>query len=374
MQEPTKSFSISMYQTLGNIVQEYEKSIEELLKNQTEVGKKIDHLNSEIKELEKVCDEFKIKKATETLTESKRKLLLTHTTLGQISVRLHGLIQAAALKYPELEEVNKYKNKKLEQKNSTSSIETGEKKSESTTTTPTPTSTTTNDVLETNTQESPKISVDATILKNFQPKIIRPENNEYESLLTDEDTFNIHGALPNICKLKNFELLFDTRQDGISLITFFEKAKDHHETILVIKTDEGEVFGGFAPETWKLQQKYYGDGQCFLFELKPEFKKYSWSKKNTFFQFSKNECLAFGGGGNFGLWIDNEFSFGSSHRCKTFDNEQLSKEDEDFMIYAVELYAFTTEEKSTVEEVNIKEHEKKQTEAIEKKESIDVNE
>jgi hypothetical protein len=89
--------------------------------------------------------------------------------------------------------------------------------------------------------------------------------------------------------------------------------------------------------------------QCFLFKCEPAFKKFSWTKVNEYFQFSKDECLAFGGGGNFGLWIDNEFSFGSSHSCTTFNNEQLSS-DEDFMIYAVELYGFEIiKENSTFE-------------------------
>jgi hypothetical protein len=62
------------------------------------------------------------------------------------------------------------------------------------------------------------------------------------------------------------QLLFDTRNDGTSLITFFQKAKDHHETILVVKTEENERFGGFASETWKEHPKYYGDGQvCFFY-------------------------------------------------------------------------------------------------------------
>jgi hypothetical protein len=82
---------------------------------------------------------------------------------------------------------------------------------------------------------------------------------------------------------------------------------------------------------------------------------------NEYFQFSKDECLAFGGGGNFGLWIDNEFSFGSSHSCTTFDNEQLSS-DEDFMIYAVELYGFEVSKSAftTTETKNISKEENRQ--------------
>jgi hypothetical protein len=149
------------------------------MKNQSEVGKKIDQMTNELKELDKVCDDFKIQKATESLNESRRKMITTNATLKLISERLSRLIQAAALKYPELEEVNKYNRKSS---NTTTVVEPKEEEQ------------TTEAYVQT-TEETKRteerISVDSSILNEFTPKINRPENNTNEPLLNEQDLFNV---------------------------------------------------------------------------------------------------------------------------------------------------------------------------------------
>lgn len=58
-----------------------------------------------------------------------------------------------------------------------------------------------------------------------------------------------------------------------------------------------QVFGGYASEPWeKGRDGYYGDGETFLFTLLPVPNKFPWTEKNSYFQYSNHECLAFGGG------------------------------------------------------------------------------
>jgi paraquat-inducible protein B len=152
------------------------------MKNQSEVGRKIDQMTNELKELDKVCDEFQIQKATESLNESRRKLITANATLKLISERLSKLIQAAALKYPELEEVNKY-NRKI------SNATTSEPKEEQTT----EGSIAPNQTTEKSSDD--RISVDSSILNDFTPKILRPENNTDEPLLNEQDLKNVINFL-----------------------------------------------------------------------------------------------------------------------------------------------------------------------------------
>jgi len=73
----------------------------------------------------------------------------------------------------------------------------------------------------------------------------------------------------------------------------------------------------------------------------PTPNKYHWSEKNSYFQYSSSDCIAFGGGisGRFGLWIDNEFETGNTTFCHTFDNAPLSKK-EFFTCVHVEFWCF----------------------------------
>lgn len=139
-------------------------------------------------------------------------------------------------------------------------------------------------------------------------------------------------------------LIYGTAQHGISLNTFYRRMETRCDgpSICVIKTSRGEVFGGYASEPWeKGRDGYYGDGETFLFTLLPVPNKFPWTEKNSYFQYSNHECLAFGGGthGRFGLWMDSDFDDGNSTYCSTFDNPALAKE-EFFSIIHAEFWCF----------------------------------
>jgi len=57
-----------------------------------------------------------------------------------------------------------------------------------------------------------------------------------------------------------------------------------------------QIFGCFAVDPWKQEPFYYGSGEMFLFRLWPDWKLYTWSNKNSFFQLGQHNCLAVGGG------------------------------------------------------------------------------
>ncbi len=74
--------------------------------------------------------------------------------------------------------------------------------------------------------------------------------------------------LPSTIRLNKWELLFTTRRDGYSNLTFFSKLEDMTETILVIKDSQGYVFGALTTEEWQNRNGFYGDGYSFVFTFK----------------------------------------------------------------------------------------------------------
>ena len=60
---------------------------------------------------------------------------------------------------------------------------------------------------------------------------------------------------------------------------------------------------------------------------------------NSHFQLGFADSVAFGGGGQFAIWLDEAFEYGSSGRCETFGNEPLGAS-ADFKVSRVEMWGF----------------------------------
>ena len=69
-------------------------------------------------------------------------------------------------------------------------------------------------------------------------------------------------------KTKDWELVFSLNRDGVSVGTFFDRCREWKVTLLVIQDTKGYVFGGFCTEVWRVQKKFYGTGENFLYTFK----------------------------------------------------------------------------------------------------------
>lgn len=69
-------------------------------------------------------------------------------------------------------------------------------------------------------------------------------------------------------KQNNWTLVYSLNRDGVSLKTFYEKAKKWKHTLLFIQDMNNYVFGGYCTETWRVGSKFYGTGENFLFTYK----------------------------------------------------------------------------------------------------------
>ena len=153
-------------------------------------------------------------------------------------------------------------------------------------------------------------------------------------------------AIPDRYKQASWKLAYSTSRDGISLRTLFRRVSDHSPTLLVVEDMDGSVFGAYASESWRISTKYYGTGETFVFKLSPVAKAYHWAPKggagerNDMFQFSREDCIAVGGGGCFALWLDEDLLRGRSAESPTFDKMEILPEsgEEDFLVRTVEVW------------------------------------
>jgi len=158
------------------------------------------------------------------------------------------------------------------------------------------------------------------------------------SLLMNEHVRAIVNGMPSHLQATDWKLMYSSELHGYSLHTLYAKARRlKGPSVLVVKDTDGYVFGGFASHTWRKNVSFFGTGECFLFSLNPKIKMYTWTGSNSQFLLAREECLGFGGGGSFGLWLDADFETGNSNPSPTFSNPTLSSKT-DFSVSTVEVW------------------------------------
>ncbi|XP_074580070.1 uncharacterized protein LOC141836468 isoform X2 [Curcuma longa] len=178
----------------------------------------------------------------------------------------------------------------------------------------------------------------------------RPDPNEYLSYLTEKSTFmsadlfDFFGScLPNIVKGCQWILLYSTWKHGISLQTLLRKSADPPGPCLLIVGDmQGAIFGGLLNSPLKptSKRKYQGTSETFVFTtIYGEPRLFRATGANRFYYLCLNDQLAFGGGQNFALSIEEDLLRGSSGPCETFGNSCLAHNSE-FELKNVELWGF----------------------------------
>ena len=69
------------------------------------------------------------------------------------------------------------------------------------------------------------------------------------------------------CKFKKIELIFRGSRDGMKANNFHNKCDNQGETITLIKSDKGYIFGGYTPFPWSGGGSYHSSPSSFLFTL-----------------------------------------------------------------------------------------------------------
>ncbi|TMW56564.1 hypothetical protein Poli38472_006574 [Pythium oligandrum] len=189
--------------------------------------------------------------------------------------------------------------------------------------------------------------------EDYKNKLLDPSN-----ILTVDHIAFIDHAVPLTCQLCRWCLLYSTDMHGSSLHTLLMMTKNQSPTLIVVKDDQDNIFGGFGSDEWHRSTQYFGNGETFLFTFSPRagvptahsgtvgshFVKYPWSRRNNYFMLCSEESLVMGGGGSFGLYLDSDLSRGTTGPCETFSSRPLVPSHE-FNCVHVEVWGFTTSDK-----------------------------
>jgi len=189
----------------------------------------------------------------------------------------------------------------------------------------------------------PQPSIQPSLLDSFEGDCIEEVELINDSrLFGPEDPVKLSAHLPQRilgCKWRN---IYSTFTHGISSSTLIRSSREFGGcNLMIIKDTMGYVFGAFASHQWyNPEPHFYGNGECFLFQLHPDFRVYKWSSKNCYCQMIENNRIIMGGGsGIFGLYLDEDLLTGSTHPCETFENQVLSSSSH-FKTVGLELWAF----------------------------------
>ena len=216
--------------------------------------------------------------------------------------------------------------------------------------------------------------------EEFMPLMVFPEDasslQSAPRILNENMMIQIRdGGLPPAAKIMSWKRIYSTRRDGDCFYTMLRSCEQYCHTVFVILTTSGDILGGYADKPWAKQRgrnlggSYYGGGRTSLFATnpavvgdvgtfggrapEPEYRMardisegervhiYRWTGENTFSQIfnARTEKMAMGGGGSFGIKVEDNFSRGTTGCCSTFDNPPLTKDSGGcFEIAEFELY------------------------------------
>ncbi|CAA7024263.1 unnamed protein product [Microthlaspi erraticum] len=211
-----------------------------------------------------------------------------------------------------------------------------------------------NGTMISNAEEDKESGKDGGALR-VSAKVVESGNDYFEGVkqmaeLTEESAFIsanlcefLHACLPNIVRGCKWILLYSTLKHGISLRTLLRRSAELPGPCLLVAGDkQGAVFGALleCPLTPTPKRKYQGTSQTFLFTtIYGQPRIFRPTGANRYYLMCTNEFLAFGGGGNFALCLDEDLLKATSGPSETFGNECLASSSE-FELKNVELWGF----------------------------------
>lgn len=166
------------------------------------------------------------------------------------------------------------------------------------------------------------------------------------AILSSDQFESLWSWVPARHQMQELERLFTTENDGFNLSLLVNSSRGLKPTLLLMETIDGQSFGAFIANEWKLlrsEKEFYGSGENFLFSMTPKEEKFPWRSGQPEQHMILTESALLlggaGGGDGFGLRLDSELWHGTSQKCDTYANAPLHKGSPEFECRTVELYA-----------------------------------
>jgi TLD len=183
----------------------------------------------------------------------------------------------------------------------------------------------------------------------------QPGGVDASSIISREEAAALAAALPGRMRLAHWKRLYSTVTDGFSLQSLYRSGARAARSVLLVEDFSGAVFGAYCTEPWRVQPRYQGSGETFVFQLRPHRIKYSWKRpsdqsggggggggsRNDFFMLVGQDSAGIGGAPHFALWLDSDLLYGTSGLCETFASPVLAGS-EDFKVKSLELWRIGT--------------------------------
>ena len=144
----------------------------------------------------------------------------------------------------------------------------------------------------------------------------------------------IVAELPDFASGCDWELQFASSQHGTDIATLQARAAGHELSVLLVRDDEGGVFGAFIANAWRPNYpRFYGSGDSFLIEVvnaaqdvaggaARRVRVHRWTSMNQQFMLTTRGEIAFGGGeSGYGILLDDVLDNGTSEPCETYGND-----------------------------------------------------
>lgn len=137
---------------------------------------------------------------------------------------------------------------------------------------------------------APHFSRLLTVSEFFQLRYALPAP-AYENLSGPIGSSKKHGSgghdqdLSEVRPTPPLQLLFSSKTSGASFSTLVQKIMFQGPTLVIMKDEDGYIFGAYADQDWEQKPKFYGSERTFLFTIRPKFRIYRPSGVNNNFQY-----------------------------------------------------------------------------------------
>ncbi len=88
-----------------------------------------------------------------------------------------------------------------------------------------------------------------------------------DSAILDNNNKKAINILCNLPSVKQWKLQYRATRDGFTAQNFHTKCDTVANTLTVVKSTNGNIFGGFTEKAWDSSNQYYSDPKAFIFSL-----------------------------------------------------------------------------------------------------------